>query len=154
MGKSYQVGDLVWVKPLNRRCITRFSKGQSDEVISSKTILVNGIPCHVKDLYPHYETTASGGDDHEGVSFDSKSGTLLLCRTWSDGSLAEPQETELNYDKDGDDTGNDTDPAVIVAEVMLPEESPTSLQRSVYWRESPPPCHLCDHEISGECVER
>ena len=35
----------------------------------------------------------------------------------------------------------------------LMEEDSTLLQRSTLQKRVPPPCRICDHEISGECSE-
>ena len=73
--------------------------------------------------------------------------------TWSDSSLADLKQTESDHNKDSNDTGNDTDPPAIDAEVMPSAESPLPLQRSAHWRWSPPLYHLCDHEIRGSVVK-
>ena len=54
---------------------------------------MNVMPCHTKDLHPHYKMTASGEDNHKGASSDCESRTLLLNRIWSDDSLIESEET-------------------------------------------------------------
>ena len=47
----YQVGELVWLKPPDCQCTTRFCKGQVDGLISPRIVLVNGTPHHVKGLH-------------------------------------------------------------------------------------------------------
>ena len=51
---SYHVGDCVWVKALQSRFTTKFSKGEVTKIIGPQSILVDGIPRHIKDLHPRH----------------------------------------------------------------------------------------------------
>ena len=72
-GNIYQIGELVWVKPPNCRCTTRFNKGVVDGVINPQTVLVNGTPHHVKDLRRCDESAVTEEDESDTLS-NSKSG--------------------------------------------------------------------------------
>lgn len=72
-------------------------KGRVTEICSPQSVLVNGIPCHLKDLCPHHGSISSE-DNGNYMSSESDSGTLLLFRVESDDSPAEPEEIELEYD--------------------------------------------------------
>ena len=49
---SYKVGDSVWVKIPHGRCTTQFRKGTITGVYSPHSVLVDGKPCHIKDVRP------------------------------------------------------------------------------------------------------
>ena len=49
---SYKVGDSVWVKIPHGRCTTQFGKGTMMGVYSPHSVLVDGTPCHIKDVRP------------------------------------------------------------------------------------------------------
>ena len=49
---SYNVGDSVWVKIPHGRCTTQFGQGTITGVYSPHLVLVDGTPCHVKDVCP------------------------------------------------------------------------------------------------------
>ena len=59
----YDAGDRVWMKTPNGRCTFPYARGRVTGVISSQNVLVNGIPCHVRDLRP-----VIGLDTSEGRS--------------------------------------------------------------------------------------
>ena len=48
----YQVGNRVWFKMVQNRCTTKFSNGRVTAVISPQSVLMDGVPRHVKDLRP------------------------------------------------------------------------------------------------------
>ena len=54
----YQVGNCVWFKTAQNRCITKFGKWRVTEVISPQSIFVDGVPRHVKDLRPRHSLTS------------------------------------------------------------------------------------------------
>ena len=70
---------------------------------------------------------------------------ILYFLMQSDNLPPASESTEANYDKGDDDTGNAKDPQDIDKRVLPPEE--------VLVEEFHPHCHLCNHEISGECNE-
>ena len=46
----YDVGDVVWVKPAENRCHTKYKLGTVTGVVSEQTMEVDGMPRHVRDL--------------------------------------------------------------------------------------------------------
>ena len=90
-GRSYhQVGNRVWFKTAQNRCTTKFGKGQVTEVISPQSVLVDGVPCHVKDLRPQH-CVASLEEDSDGTPSESESESLL-CDTKNTESDDSPEE--------------------------------------------------------------
>ena len=49
---SYQVGECVCVKVTQSQCTIKFGRGEVTKISSPQSILVDGIPRHVKDLHP------------------------------------------------------------------------------------------------------
>ena len=124
----YQVGNRVWFKMAQNRCTAKFGQGRVTEVISPQSILVDGIPHHMKDLRPRYSVT-SLEEDSDGTPSESEAESLL-CDT---------EDTESNN---------------LPEEGAVAEPSPVPLCWST-WRKRPPPdCYICDHEIRRECSER
>ena len=121
---SYQVGDRVWVKAPQNRCTTKFSKGEVTKIISPQSILVDGIPCHVKDLRLRHFVITPEEDSDSTTTSERKAESLLQ------------------------DDGEDSEP-----ESVLTEETSRNpfqpLRRSTIRKRPPPDCHLCDHEIRG-----
>ena len=72
----YKVEDRVWVKPLNPQCTTRFGSGKIDE-ISPKTMLVGGVPHHVKDVRSCYASSTSEDDEENNIQFEDEPDPLL-----------------------------------------------------------------------------
>ena len=64
----YRIGDPIWVKPLDSRCISKFKKGLVTDVVSEQSVSVNGTPRHVKDLRPALEITPSVSDSEQESS--------------------------------------------------------------------------------------
>ena len=124
----YQVGNRVWLMTAQNQCITKFGKGRVTKVITPQSILVDGIPGHIKVLHPRHSLT-SLEEDSDGTPSDSEAESLL-CDTKNTESDDSPEEG-----------------AVV-------EPQPVPLHRSI-WRKWPRPnFHISDHEISGECSER
>ena len=48
----YDVGDCVWMKTPNGWCTSPYTHGCVTGVISPQNILVDGMPCHVRDMCP------------------------------------------------------------------------------------------------------
>ncbi|KAI0980165.1 hypothetical protein GJ496_005966 [Pomphorhynchus laevis] len=48
---GYDIGEIVWVKPPNARCTTRWFKGTVTQIISDITVVVNRIPRHISDIH-------------------------------------------------------------------------------------------------------
>ena len=53
--------DVVWVKRPRGQCTTQFKKRKVTKVYSPHSVLVDGVPRHVKDIHPVHrpETTSS-----------------------------------------------------------------------------------------------
>ena len=47
---AYDVGDAVWIRPVEARCHTQYGKGVVTAKISEQAVEVNGMPRHVRDL--------------------------------------------------------------------------------------------------------
>ena len=47
---AYDVGDAVWIRPVEARCHTKYDKGVVTRKISEQAVEVNGMPRHVRDL--------------------------------------------------------------------------------------------------------
>ena len=48
----FKPGDQVWVKTPHGRCTTKYKVGRVTRITSVQNIMVDGMPCHVKDLRP------------------------------------------------------------------------------------------------------
>ena len=44
----YTGGDPVWIKPLSSQCTTKFKLEQVTGVVSHHSVIINGVPCHIK----------------------------------------------------------------------------------------------------------
>jgi transposase InsO family protein len=51
----YKIGDLVWIKPPDSRCTSRWKVGRVSKTISSNNVEVDGMSRHVLDLRPVIE---------------------------------------------------------------------------------------------------
>ncbi|KAI0983095.1 hypothetical protein GJ496_008393 [Pomphorhynchus laevis] len=60
---GYQLGQEVWVKPVEARCTSSWNKGLVTEILSEITVGVNGVPKHVNDIRyvvePHFNENES-----------------------------------------------------------------------------------------------
>ena len=74
---SYKVGNCVWVKPPNAQCTTRFGSGKIDEIISPQTMLVDGVPRHVKDAHPCCASSTLEDDEEDNIQFEDDPNPLL-----------------------------------------------------------------------------
>ena len=61
----YFLGEPVLVKPPRYRCTSKFQEGMVTEVISPPTVIVNGVPHHVKDMRPRTNAIPSSRTDDE-----------------------------------------------------------------------------------------
>ena len=105
--------------------------GRVTEITSVQNIMVNGMPCHVKDLRPIVRpgqpTVCS-----DMVSEDASERFVTI----RERSCAQEPSTNA-----GDASSNDTSNEDKV--IILPRRST--------WRKRPPPeCFMCDHRIRGE----
>lgn len=66
-------------------------KGRVTGIYSLQSVLVNEIPCHIKDLHPHHRSISSD-DDSSDILSENDSSKLLLFRAESDDSPAVPEE--------------------------------------------------------------
>ena len=98
------------------------------KVISPQFVLVDGVPRHIKDLR-QWHSLISLEEDSDGTPSESKAESLLC---------------------DTEDTESDDSPD----EEAVVEPSPVPLRRSTRQKRPQPDCHICDHEIRGECSKR
>ena len=90
----------MWVKAPHRRCTTKFNRGRVMGGISPQSLLVDGIPRHVKELRPRFSFTAPEKDSDSTSESDnaSESGAESLLfdgeSAESDGPLQEEAEAE------------------------------------------------------------
>ena len=124
----YQVGNCVWFNTVQNQWATKFSKGRVTKVISPQSILADGISCHLKDLRSRH-SVISLKENFDGTPSKSKTESLLC---------------------DTEDTESDNSPE----EGAMAEPPPVPLRRSTRRKQLPPDCHICDHEIRGECSEK
>ena len=104
-------------------------------------MLINGTPCHVRDLCRHDILTITE-DDKRGTSSESEPGTMLLFGTGPDSSFAK----SMSKGED-DNTKNNSDPAG--GDIKDPmSKCPPFLQRSTHQKWAPPSCYVYDHAIS------
>ena len=60
-GTPYQVGDIVYVKPVDVKCTAVWPTGTVTAVISNVSVEVDGMPRHVRDIrLAHHATRGSG----------------------------------------------------------------------------------------------
>ena len=129
------MGDRVWVKTPIGRCTSPYPRGRVTGVISPQNVLVDGMPRHVRDLRPVIGlNTSESGSDSELSTRSARVITINEARS---------DPLKVNNTDTTDDTSADES---FEEEVPLPRRS-ARLKRSV------PVCHLCDHQIMGECGE-
>ena len=80
----------MWFKTSQNRCTTKFDNGRVTEVISPQSVLVDGVPHHVKDLRPRHSVT-SLEEDSDGTPSESEAESLL-CDTEDTESDDSPEE--------------------------------------------------------------
>ena len=83
-GGRFEIGDEVWVKPQNTRCVTKWRRGMVTGINSLNNVEVDGVPRHVLDLRKVVgdlsQTGIAGesdGDEHETrttIEFQSEPG--------------------------------------------------------------------------------
>ena len=136
----YKVGDKVWVKDPRARCTTKYKTGSVTEVTSPQSIVVDGMPRHVKDLRPVVRPS------HETCEPDALSSSESERYIFIDAPIeleAQTSETESLSSSSDEDSA----PA--------PVPVPIPLRRSARRTRPPPHCHLCDDgNIRGECSEQ
>ena len=81
------MGDHVWVKSLNARCTTKFGSGKIDEIISPQTMLIDGIPHHVKDVHPCCASSTLEDNEEDNAQFKDDPDPLLPIWISSDSCL-------------------------------------------------------------------
>ena len=131
---SYEVGDSVWVKIPQGRCTTQFGKGTITGVYSPHSVLVDGIPRHVKDVRP-----VRGADATYCSSASSDDEAPMLYLPREDPIASESDHSDRGQRGPGD-TSEDDD----VAERIL-------LRRSSRLKRPAPRCTVCDSQIREEC---
>ena len=128
----FKPGDRVWVKTPYGRCTTKYKVGCVTGITSVQNIMVDRMPCHVKDLRPIV------GPGQPMVCSDmvseNESERFVTIRE-------RPCEQAPNTNA-GDASSNNTSN----------EDQVTILPRRSIRRKRPPPeCFMCDHRIRGEC---
>ena len=123
----YDVGDRVWMKTPNGQCTSPNARGCVTGVICSQNVLINGMPCHVRDLRPiiGLDTSEKGSDSE----LSTQSARVITIN----GAHSDPLEvntTHVTNDTSADESFEE--------EVVLP-------RRSARRKRSTPVCHLCDH---------
>ena len=89
----FNVGDAVWVKSLHGWCSTQFKKRMVTGIYSQHSVLINGIPLHIRDLRPQHRSVASE-DDGSNSSSESDLSMPLLNGTEPGDSFTELEEAE------------------------------------------------------------
>ena len=93
----FNVGDAFWVKSPHGWCLTQFIKGMVMGIYSPHSVLINGIPRHIRDLCPRHRSVASE-DDSSNNSSERDLGTPLLYGTEPGDSSTELEEVEADND--------------------------------------------------------
>ena len=78
----YQIGDCVWVTAPYSRCTMKFDRGRVTGMISLQLLLVDRIPCHVKDLRTHFCFTAPEKDSDSTSESDNASESGAESAVW------------------------------------------------------------------------
>ena len=95
-------------KTPNARCTTRFGSGKIDEIISPQTMLVHGIPCHVKDVRPCCASSTLEDDEEDNIQFQDDPDPLL--RLWiSPETLPMKPEEGMMVSAGGDGSSGEED---------------------------------------------
>ena len=91
---SYKVGERVWVKALQSQCTTKFSKGEVTKIINPQSILLDGIPRYIKDLYPRHCVITPEEDSDSTTSSERRAESLLQDDEDSEPDSAPTEEAE------------------------------------------------------------
>ena len=128
----FKPGDQVWVKTPHGRCTTKYKVGRVTGITSVQNITGDGMPRHMKDLWPIVGP-----------------GQLTICSDMVSEDASERFETirerpceQAPSTNAGDASSNNTSNEDQVT--ILP-------QRSTRRKRPPPECFMCDHRIRGEC---
>ena len=62
MQGKYRIGNVVWVKVPHSKCMEKLKMGHVTEIISSQLVQVDGMPHHLKDLWPVVGSKPSSDD--------------------------------------------------------------------------------------------
>ena len=120
----YQFGNRMWFKTAQNRCTTKFGKGRVTKVISPQSVLVDGVPRHVKDLHTQHSLTLLE-EDSDGTPSESEAESLLC---------------------DTEDTESDDSPE----EGAVVEPPPVPLRRSTRQKWLPPDCQAVKNMFTSE----
>ena len=113
----------MWVKAPHSQCTTKFNSGQMTGMISPQSLLVDGIPRHVKDLYPRFSFTVSEKDSDNTSESDN---------------VSESGAESLLFDKESAESDDPPHEEAKAESPFLP------LRRSTHQKRLPPSYHLCD----------
>ena len=120
------MGDAVWVKTPHGWCSMQFKKGMVTGIYSLHSVLINGIPRHIRELRPRHRSVTLE-DDGSNSSSESDSSTPLYG-TEPGNSSAGLEEAE----SDNDDAKNKSGSLNTVMEEV--RESHPILHRSSHQR--------------------
>jgi len=137
---TYAAGDVVWVKRPHGRCTTQFEKRKVTKVYSPHSVLVDGVPRHVKDVRPvrGAETTSSHittSDEETPMVYEGQMQEDMTISTGSASSVLEQNEL------------SDTSEESTTEEIA----EPAPLRRSSRIKRPAPHCPVCDPQIREEC---
>ena len=59
---KYRIGAIVWIKTPHSKCTCTLRMGHVMEIISPQSVQVDGVPHHVKDLWPVVWSKPSSDD--------------------------------------------------------------------------------------------
>ena len=170
--RPYAVGDLVWTKPPDARCDTRYQKGTVTGNVSQWAVEVDGTPRHVRDLRPRAPSViATGRPPSPGdaeLSVEPDAGRLSLASEsddrerhdndsgdrWSsqesNGRRSMPSDSvDVDETSEALTTGND-EPLHAASPSKQGKEQP-ALRRSARLRKATL-CRSCDQEIREGCA--
>ena len=137
----YEVRDAVCVKTTYSQFSTQFKKGTVTEVYSPHSVLINKMPCHIRNLRPCQRSTSSENNSRDKLS-EGDSNVALFFSAIPDNSSAE-------FEDDYDDAKNERGQVVTTREEMGGFHP--LLHRSTRQKQLPGLCHLSDQEIREVC---
>ena len=134
---GYNMSDRVWIKTQNGRCMSPYTHGGVTGVISPQNVLVDRMPCHVRDLRPVMGSNTSESESNSKLS-------TRIVRTIINNARSDL--SELGNPDATDDTSTD----------KASKEEVALLWRSTRHKKPTLGCYLCEHLITEECsgIER
>lgn len=95
----FDVGDEVWVKPPNARCVTQWKRGVVTGINSSNNIEVDGMPRHVLDVRKFVRLELESDNDHteDEVEEEIVGETELKLELVAEELEGRPEEDDRRY---------------------------------------------------------